>query len=229
MGQTIRKVIEERGGRSLGERTEIYSAARTSVSKATNDEPAIMADLDQVIDEIEASYTTKPEIKEASRGGATRALAMLGAGAVLGGAAAAGIMMFGLRFQQVDPVAATFMRQYSAAAPLLQAAVDYLHKVADTVVEMQKSDPAALEAKASKYVSLRVFDPELAKEFPPSVPPGSGILVRADRDDYKILFNWTLCGTARVTRPEMVDPVRNWVDVPGCPYFGLWTPGAAKW
>jgi hypothetical protein len=199
------------------------------VRKATNDEPAVMAELDQTIDEIEASCKTTPEIAKNRRGGVGRALALLVIGAVLGGAAAAAVMVFGLRFQPVDPIAAKLKQQYDATAPLVPIAVDYLHKVRDAVVEMQKNDPEALEAKASKYVSVQVFDPKLAKKLPQSLPPGSNIVMRANRKDYKILFNWTLCGAASIAKPDMVDPVRRWANVLSCSYFGMWTPGASKW
>lgn len=235
LAQTVRKVIEDRNALTLGERSEVYSAARASVRKATNEEPAILADVDEVISEVEASLTpAKPAGEDSGarkRRGAAPVISALAGGAILGGLAAAAVMILGLRFQPYNPVAATLMQQYKAAAPLVPTAIAYLHKIEASVVEMQKNDPAALEAKGSSstFVGLGVFDPALTKEFPRSAPPGSGILVRADKTDYKILFNWTLCGAARMTRPEMVDPVRNKMDLPGCPYFGLWTPGAAKW
>lgn len=229
LGQTIRKVINDHSARSLGERTEIYSAARTSVRKATNGEPAVLADVDQVIDEIEATYSIKPEIKEKQGGGARRAGAMLVAGAALGGLATAAGMVFGLHFGPADPVAAKLKQQYEATLPLLPAAVDYLHTIAQHIIEMQKSDPAALEATASQYVPLSRFDPELAKKFPTPVPFGSGMVIRADKKDYKILFIGPLCGVARIAAPQMVDPVRSQANLLGCPNFGLWTAGASKW
>ena len=48
LAQTVRKVIEDRNALTLGERSEVYSAARASVRKATNEEPAILADVDEV-------------------------------------------------------------------------------------------------------------------------------------------------------------------------------------
>ncbi|MGN6464725.1 MAG: hypothetical protein ACTHLP_04480 [Rhizobiaceae bacterium] len=232
MGQAIRKIIEDRRAASFGERVEVYSAARASLRKATNDEPAIMAELDQVIDEVEASHAKGQETETGGGrrpGGARRLLSGLVAGAILGGAATAATMTFGFHFKPESAVAATLMRQYNQAAPLVPVAVDYLHKVADSVVEMQKNDPAALEAKASKYTSVAALDPGLWKMFPRSMPPGSSVIIRADRNDYKVLFTWTLCGAVRFERPEMVDLVRARADVIGCPYFGLWSQGAAKW
>jgi hypothetical protein len=231
--QTLRKVIEDRSARSIGERSEVYSAARSSVRKATNDEPAVLADVDDVIEEVEASFTPAKTVQENEgarpRRGAASIVSALAGGAILGCIATAAAMILGLQFQPYSPVAAKLMQQYEATAPLLPAAVDYLDKVRDAVVAMQKSDPAALEAKASKYVSIGSFDPALAKEFPKTMPTGSSIVIRANRNDYKILFNWTLCGAARIAKPELVDPVRIRTDVFGCPYFGLWTPGAARW
>jgi hypothetical protein len=233
--QTLRKVIEDRSARSLGERSEVYSAARSSVRKATNDEPAVLADVDEVIEEVEASFTPAQPVAEDKAGrprrGAAPVISALAGGAILGGLATAAVLVLGLQFKPRDPVAAKLMQQYEATAPLLPAAVDYLHKIADAVVEMQKNDPAALEAKdsSSRFVGLGTFDPALAKQFPRSMPPGSSIVIRANRKDYKVLFSWTLCGAARFTKPEMVDPVRSRADTLGCSNFGLWTPGAAKW
>jgi hypothetical protein len=233
IGQAIRKLIEDRGARSFGARTEIYSAARNALRKATNDEPATMADLDQVIDEIETSLAPRREAKRESgdgRGGGRRALPTLLAGVVLGGLVTAAVMAFGFQFRPFDPVAATLMRQYNATAPLLPAAVDYLHKVADAVAEMQKTSPEELETKAShRFIPVSTLDPALWKQFPKSMPPGSSVVLRADKSGYKVLFNWTLCGAAYFAKPEMVDPVRARAGMLGCPYFGLWTPGAAKW
>jgi hypothetical protein len=235
--QTVRKLIEDRNARSLGERSEVYSAARKSVRRATNEELAILADTDEVIDEVEASYAPRQQpIKQDGsnrRGGAKPVLFGLVGGAILGGLAAAAVMVFGLRFQPYTPVAATLVRQYNATVPLVPAAVDYLNKVAAAIVEMQKKDPAALEAKASsKLVGITSVDPELAKNLPlpRSMPPGSTVIIRANRSDYKILLNWTLCTAVRFTKPEMVDPARApSKDMVGCSYFGLWTPGAVKW
>jgi len=53
--------------------------------------------------------------------------------------------------------------------------------------------------------------------------------VRADQKDLKVLANWTLCGVAMFSNPEMLDPVRSKEDGTGCPYFGMWTPAAVKW
>jgi hypothetical protein len=61
------------------------------------------------------------------------------------------------------------------------------------------------------------------------MPPGSQVVIRADKNDYKVLFNWTLCGVAQIAASEMVEPVRTRAKTLGCQYFGLWTPGAAKW
>ncbi|MDN5929101.1 MAG: hypothetical protein L0I29_18715 [Hyphomicrobiales bacterium] len=230
----MRKVIEDRNARSLGERSEIYSAARSSVRKATNDEPAMLADADEVIEEVEASFTPAKAIKENGgtrpRRGAAPIISALAGGAVLGGIATAAAMILGLQFQPYSPVAAKLMQQYNATAPLVPVAVDYLHKVRDAVVEMQKNDPEALEAKAAhKFIPVATLDLALGKQFPKSMPPGSGIVVRADKNDYKVLSGWGLCAAARIATPEMIDPVRAKVDVLGCPNFGLWTPGAAKW
>jgi hypothetical protein len=232
--QTLRKVIEDRNARSLGERSEVYSAARASVRKATNEEPAVLADVDEIIGEVEASFSRAKAVKENGdarrRCGAARIISALTGGAILGGIATAAAIVLGLQFQPYDPIAAKLMQQYNATALLVPAAVEYLHKVTDAVVKMQKDDAAALEAIASeKSISVASLNPALWKQFPKSMPPGSSVIVRANKNDYKILFNWTLCGAARVTAPQMVDPRRAQSEALGCPYFGQWTSAAAKW
>jgi hypothetical protein len=191
-----------------------------------------MADVDQVIDEIEASYAPGQQVQAEeipARGRAGRILPALAAGVVLGGLVAAVVMVFGLGFRPYGHAAATLLRQYNEAAPLIPAAVDYMHEVADAVAKMQKSDPAALEAKSSRFISVAALDPQLWKKLPRAMPARSNVIVEADKNNYKILFGWPLCAAARIAMPEMVNPVSCGADVLGCPFFGLWTQGAAKW
>jgi hypothetical protein len=231
--QTLRKVIEDRNARSLGERSEVYSAARASLRKATNEDPAVLADVDEAIEGIETAYAPRPAVEEKGgkkQGGAKAALSGLVSGAILGGLATAAVMVFGFRFQPADPISVKLMQQYEATAPLVPAAVDYLHKVRDAVVAMQKSDPVALEAKASKhFIPVSQLDPALWKQFPKSMPPGTSVILRADNKNYKIAFNWTLCGAVRVSMPEMVNLGNSIQNTLGCQYFGIWTKDASNW
>ena len=120
--------------------------------------------------------------------------------------------------------------KYAKALRQLPEAEEFLTEVSDAVIEMQKKDRVALEAKAGKkFVGLKQLDPGLAEKMPKSLPPGSAMIVRANGRDFKILFNWTLCAAASVARPELVDHVRSKTDMLGCPFFGIWTRKAANW
>jgi hypothetical protein len=229
LAQTIRKLIADRDADSALEREKTYAAARLALVRTANGDPASMIELESVIADIESSYRIDhPAVGPA--GSVWRTFARVAMDVGIGAVVAAAIVAASPLLLDRDRVAGKLKYQYENALPQMQVAVDAINKVSAAVVRMQQADPEGLEAKSSqKFVSLNTIDPQLTKELPASLPVGSGIIVRADRKDYKILFNWTLCGVARIAKPEMVDPVRNRTDVLGCPYFGVWTEGAAKW
>jgi hypothetical protein len=232
--QAIRKAIADRDARSPAERQKIYAAARTALGKQLNGASSAATAIEVAISAIEASYAPKPQIgaiAPAATPGTGRSLQLFGAGVVLGA------FVVALSIWAIIPAApgggkpaVALEHQYNNALPQIPIAVEFLRKVSDAVISMQKTDRAGLEAKASKnFIALQVLDPALVKQMPPSLPVGSAVIVRANAFDFKILFNWTLCGAVRITNPEMVDHVRSKADVVGCPYFGLWTPAAANW
>jgi hypothetical protein len=232
--QAIRKAIADRNAQSAAEREKIYAAARAAVGRNGNGGPAAMALLDSTISTIEASFAPKAVASAGTggwRGKWTWHLPALGIGLFLGAMATALVMPNDLpAMPKSEKAAVVLENKYETALPQVPIAVDFLNKVSDAVIAMQKSDRAGLEAKASKaFVSLAALDPELAKQMPAALPVGSAVIVRADRSDFKILFNWTLCGAVQIARPEMIDHVRDRVNGLGCPYFGLWTTGGANW
>lgn len=232
--QAIRKAIADRNAQTPEERERIYAAARAAFGRNGDGGPVAMARLDSTINAIEASYAPKPTIAPASstgRGKWKTYLPALAAGAVLGVAGAVLIMPKPLpALPQDEKALAVLEHKYASALPQIPVAVDFLNKVSDAVIAMQKKDRAGLEAKASKrFVALKVLDPALAKLVPASLPTGSAVIVRADGFNFKILFNWTLCGAMEIARPELIDHVRDKINGIGCPYFGLWTSGAANW
>lgn len=117
----------------------------------------------------------------------------------------------------------------SDSAALMPEATRFIRHVVDAVVERQKTDRAALEANPKWMIPLEKFDPALAEQMPKSLPKGTAVVLRADATNLKVLMNWTLCGVASVTNPELVDRQRASAASIGCPYFGLWTDGAATW
>src|SRR5690606_28587264 len=108
-------------------------------------------------------------------------------------------------------------------------ATRFIRQVVDAIVERQKRDRASFGESAKNFILLSKFDPELAKAAPKGLPPGTLVTLRADATDLKVLMNWTLCGVASISNPEMVDRVRAPQPTIGCSNFGLWTDGAAKW
>lgn len=108
-------------------------------------------------------------------------------------------------------------------------AADFLSNVKAEIVRWQKTRASRLTKIAGKkFVPLKDINDKLASQMPESLPPGSAVVVRANATDYKILFNWPLCATVQVARPDLVDPMRS-VDGLGCAAFGLWTGKAANW
>ena len=65
--------------------------------------------------------------------------------------------------------------------------------------------------------------------MPTTLPPGTAVVLRANAKDFKILLNWSLCPAASIARPELVDRVRSKPGTLACPYFGVWSQGAANW
>jgi hypothetical protein len=230
--QAIRKAIVDRDARSPAEREKIYAAARIAVGKQMNG-GANAAVIEAAISAIEASFVPKPEKKAsifAFGPVINRSLLPVGTGLLFGALLALVIWAILPASQDGNQVLESLERKYNETLPQVPVAVDFLRKVSDTVITLQKTDRAGLEAKAAKsFIALRKLDPELAAQMPATLPPGSSVIVRANGFDFKILFNWTLCGAVQIAEPAMVDHVRSKADVLGCPYFGIWTPTAANW
>jgi hypothetical protein len=113
--------------------------------------------------------------------------------------------------------------------PQVPVAIAFLNDVADAVLEAQSRDRKKLESASKGFIALGRFDPALAERMPRSLPKGSAVMLRADAFNFKILFNWPLCGAVSISNPAMVDPVRSLPSSIGCPYFGIWTSGANGW
>lgn len=232
IAQVISKAIFDRKAGTLAEREKIYAAARLALAKQSGGDPFLSRLVDDVIKSVEASYKPKPVDRPAAGISGNRNSAVLFAGGV-----AVGLALMALAAYVFSPVMGSgsetvkeLEQQYQNSLPQVPIAIDYLRNVSDAVIAMQKTDRAGLEAKAATtFISVRDLMPELSAQMPASLPPGSDVVVRADGFDFKILFNWTVCGTVLISNPDMVDRIRYQADVVGCPYFGLWTPGAADW
>lgn len=117
---------------------------------------------------------------------------------------------------------------FSKQEAQVQQARDYLGKMRDTVIKMQKDNADKLTKTAgAKAVPLRALDKSLAAAMPKSLPKGTTALVRANGKGYKVLLNSPLCSTVELADLALVDPVRKRVGL-GCSFFGMWNADGAK-
>jgi hypothetical protein len=231
--RALRDAIARRGADTAAARQPIYAAARSAMAKNRPGDMDIQATLNDVISTIEETFAS-PVTTIAGRRRTRFAftpLPALGLGVLIGAIVAAGLVS---AYQAGDLAggatrAAKLEKLYQNGQAHVPAALDFLRKVVDAVIARQKGDRHGLDTSAKAFISLAAFDPELAKQMPHSLPAGTFVTLRADAFNFKILFNWTLCGSIGISHPEMVDPVRSANGLLGCPTFGLWTPGAANW
>lgn len=231
--QLLRKAIVERDARTPAEREKIYASARAVIQRSAEIDPTAMARLEASIATVESSFTVEPKVV-ASSSPARRMITNLPAFII---AFALGGLITGVFMSTVIPALVgggktsfKLDSQYRATAAYIPAATTFLNRIAEAIFAMQKADRSGLEAKASKgFVSLQALAPQLAKEISASLPKGTSVVVRANGDNFKILFDSTLCAAVKIEKPEMVDPVRDARGLLGCPRFGIWTAGAAKW
>jgi len=230
--QAVRKAIDDRGARDPAQRARIYGAARAALGRRPDVDADALARFDALAGRIEAGYAPKPaETQGRSRlrgtWNAARPWLLFAAGVLVG----AGALLFADAIAVNSAVADKedmFRRNYEATRAQVPVASEFLHEVADAVIKAQGGDRKRLDA-TKKFVALAKFDPDLAKNIPRTLPKGSAVILKADPFNFKILFNWPLCGTVSISNPDMVDPVRALPNAIGCPYFGLWTSGASRW
>lgn len=244
--RAIGKAVADRNAHSLAERETIYAAARAALARKAVDRPDASAALEAAIAAVEAAQPSPPAAPEeapapapgpaaaappARIGPRLRQFLAFGAGAVLGAlAVAVATAIVAASGPDTNDAGKLLEARYRKTLPQIPVAVEFLHKVSDAVIDMQKKDRAGLEAKAGKnFIGLAALSPDLVRQMPKTLPPGSAVIVKADGFDFKVLFNWTLCGAVGIAKPEMVDRVRSKADVVGCPNFGIWTTGAAGW
>lgn len=224
----IRGMILKREAKERPERETIYAAARASLQRKSDVSAGEIAELDAAIHAIEATFAqvTPYDGADGLKEIKINAIALL-LGIVVG---AAGMAFISAPTETADAAAFEELKQiYSEQAALMPDAIRFIQDVRDVIEERQTSDEASLVKISNKLTQLSQFDPDLAKQMPQTLPRGTSVLVRADAYDMKVLMNWTLCGVASVANPEMVDRRRARISAIGCPYFGLWTEGAADW
>lgn len=225
----IRNAIAKHRAETPEHRQQIYHAARTSfqrLARSTEDAAA----LDSAIAKVEASFADNSALVER-----THRRRYLASGAVLllvgiaTGALSASYFISSSTSAVEEEIGAGFSRQYNNDMRHMPGVIAYLREVTDAIVERQRNDRDSLEPANGAFIAVSKLDPVLGGKMPKSLPSGTQFIVKADQKDFKVLANWTLCGVAKVSNPEMLDPVRSKADGIGCPYFGMWTPGAVKW
>lgn len=229
----LHRAIVKRRAETPEQREQIYAAARESfqrTGRATEELDALGAAIKSVEDTF-----SKPSRKTAPRW--TEILNPWMAPVFLAGIAAGLGATYLLSITPAgtnDIDDAVFAqrhveRTYKENADLMPAAIGYLREVTDAIVARQRNDRATLAKSEKTFVGLATFDAQLAQKIPAALPRGTSVIVRANATDFKVLMNWTLCGVAAISNPEMIDKVRTTVTTVGCPYFGLWTTDAARW
>lgn len=171
-----------------------------------------------------------------ARGAMAARLTTLATGAVAGMAVALAAM-WAIAPAETSPTAAagvpalsqSWQKAYQAAVPKVEIAAAFLERVSDAVADRQTEDGVGLTAVAGgDFVPLKAVAPELAAQFPKELK-GSKVIVRADEVGYKILFDWPLCATAQIVKPDLVDPKRRRKATVGCSHFGVWNKSGAAW
>jgi hypothetical protein len=225
---SLKNAIVRFRAETAADRAKIYVAARASLKRAQYCKSGDAEALELAIEKIEASFAGQRQTmaQRFARAGTLPVMAfVLG---TLAGAAAVGYWPEQVA-RNADSPAQQLVQSYNKGAPHLHEANAFLQRIVDSVIDRQRRNRSAFAASANKFIPLAKFDQELAGSMPKTLPHGTAVIVRADAFNFKILMNWTLCGVASIASPDMVDPVRASGMTVGCPYFGLWSSGAAKW
>lgn len=213
---------------TAADRAKVYVAARASLKRAQYSKPGDAKALELAIEKVESSFAESRQTiaQRSSRAGTLAAMTF-----VLGVSAGAAAIAYWPEQAagSAEGPAQQFVKSYNAGVPRLRDANAFLQQVVDSVIDRQKRDRSAFAASAKAFIPLAKFDQQLASRMPKTLPGGTAVIVRADAFNFKILMNWTLCGVASISNPDMIDPVRSPGNTIGCPYFGLWSTGAAKW
>lgn len=111
---------------------------------------------------------------------------------------------------------------------LARIANEYLVKVTDRVKEMQVAKPDELAKVAGKnFVSLAKIDQALFKARPKALTDSENIIIRADKNAYKILMNSNLCTVIAIDNPKLID-LKRYNKKRTCMYFGYWNKAGSK-
>jgi hypothetical protein len=232
--QAIRRAIDDRNARDAEQRARVYAAARAALGRRREVDEMALARFDKLARQIETGYAPEPSGPRgeqrwfAEKWNTARQWLLFVAGLIVGAGGFLIIDVAAMKSIGTDEMN-VIRNSYKVSQPQVPVAMEFLHVIADAVIKAQSGDRKKLDTTAKGFVPLAKFDTDLAKEMPSSLPKGSSVILRADDFNFKILFNWPLCGTVSISNPPMVDPVRSLPNSIGCPFFGLWTPAASSW
>ena len=117
---------------------------------------------------------------------------------------------------------------YTNERNLVRIANEYLVEATNKIKEMQAANPDELTKIAGKnFVSLAKIDEALFKARPKALAGSENIIVRADKNAYKVLMNSNLCTVVAIDNPELVDPKRR-NKKRTCMHFGYWNEAGKK-
>lgn len=228
----IRRAIAKNHAETPEARERVYAAARESFQRSGKSDAELKA-LDAAMQAVEDSFSKPSQQTKRLRAGLSAWMVpTFAAGLAVGIGAAYALSDSSPNTVAMNDAAFSqryFERAYKEHADQMPVAIGYLREVTEAIVARQNNDRPSLVKSEKTFISLAGFDAQLAKKLPPSLPPGTSVIVRASATDFKVLMNWTLCGIASISNPEMVDKVRSKVATIGCPYFGMWTSSAATW
>lgn len=117
---------------------------------------------------------------------------------------------------------------YTNERNLARIANEYLIETTDKIKKLQADTPDELTKIAGKkFVSLKLINEELFEARPKGLAWTENIIVRADKNAYKVLMNSNLCTVVAIDNPELVDPKRD-NKKRTCMYFGYWNEAGKK-
>jgi hypothetical protein len=115
-----------------------------------------------------------------------------------------------------------FENELQHLIPHMEAMAEYAARVRDEIERRQIEEPQSLEGVTdNRFVRIRDFDEDIWDDRPEGLPNGVGLVVRADRQAYKVLVSGHLCRAAFLKKPELVDPRRERAGL-NCTHFGYW-------
>lgn len=112
--------------------------------------------------------------------------------------------------------------EFQTSTAAFEAARAFLDVAEAAVKRLQAEDAAKLTKLAGgKFIPIGGLDAELGNQAPKTLPEGTRILVRANKEAYKIIVHGPFCWYAHIVAPELVDPKRMGTGL-NCNAFGRW-------